>query len=103
MPLQNEKAKSIIEEAGEYVQMDTIFYLDNNQLYSRWSAVLRITKKMCLSYKIIGYLGHLIPKFVGDWIYDKIAKRRKKIKGESCLLPLPHERELFLHFSSTDE
>lgn len=96
MALQNEKAKKIIEASGESVNMDTLFYLENGRLYTRWSALLKITKKMNLYFKTIGLIAHLVPTFIGNRIYNKIAKRRKKIKGESCYLPLPDEKDLFL-------
>jgi len=39
----------------------------------------------------------IIPRFLRDWVYDQIAKRRHTIKNGFCALPTADERRLFLN------
>ena len=96
MPLQSPNAIEIIEEFGEKIEMDTLFYFENGKLFKKWSAILKISSKLNFTNKTLGFLGHLIPNFIGDKIYDAIASRRKKIMGEKCFLPSQKEKKLFL-------
>ena len=39
-----------------------------------------------------------MPRFLRDWLYDRVAKNRYRLFGkkELCLIPAPEERARFL-------
>ena len=65
----------------ENIRFNTIIYLEENKIYIRYQAIIKILKdsdhKFIKPFVII--LNLLIPKFLGDFIYKLIAKNRNKI------------------------
>jgi predicted DCC family thiol-disulfide oxidoreductase YuxK len=96
MPLQSELAEKIIHSHGREIDMNTLFYLTENKLFERSSAVLKIAKNFHFGYKSLAFIVSLIPKYFRDKVYDWIAKRRLSIAGKNCYLPTEEEKELFL-------
>lgn len=96
MPLQSESAEKIIHEHDKIIDMNTLFYREDDQLYDRSTAVLKIAKNFHFGYRLLAMLGYVIPKFLRDKIYDWVAKRRLSIAGKNCYLPTEEERKLFL-------
>ena len=97
-PLQGETARSLRVTHPEIPDdLDTIVFIDEGKVYFRSQAILRAAKYLGLPWSIAGAFRWL-PAFVGDSIYNFIARRRYRMfgKAEVCRLPLPHERELFL-------
>lgn len=78
-------------------QIQTVYLYENNILYSKSSAALRIAKNLGFPYNLAFGLI-IIPAFIRDFIYDLIAKNRYKWFGkkETCRLPTAEERALFL-------
>ena len=97
MPLQSELAEKIIQSHGKEIDMNTLFYLNENKLFERSSAVLKIANNFHYGYKCLAFVGSIIPTFFRDKIYDWIAQRRLSIAGKNCYLPTMEEKELFLN------
>lgn len=78
------------------IQEDTLLLIKKKSIYIKSDAVIRILS--CLQFPInILSLISLIPRFIRDYFYDIIAKKRKKIfKTKECLLPNKKNRERFL-------
>lgn len=86
--LQSDKAKAILSENLLFKQSpDSIVYLDQEKIFYRSSAILRIMKRMGKGWRIF-YVFILIPRFIRDPIYDIIARNRYKWFGrrEHCIL-----------------
>lgn len=96
MPLQHEKAKTLIKSKGFEVDMNTLFYLENNQLFQRSTAVLKISKHLKFRFRLLVVLGYILPRFLRDKIYDVVASKRFAIAGKNCYLPTEEEKELFI-------
>ncbi|MDX9730620.1 MAG: DCC1-like thiol-disulfide oxidoreductase family protein [Bdellovibrionales bacterium] len=49
-------------------------------------------------YRLVAFLGKLIPVFLSDLVYGLIAKNRFRLLGkrETCRIPTPEERDRFL-------
>ena len=64
---------------------ETIILLHNNDIFEKSNAVIKIARLMknWQSFLIIGYI---IPRFVRDFIYDVIAKNRKSLMIDSCVI-----------------
>lgn len=75
---------------------DTIIYITStDHYYTKSSAILNILKSLGNIYSLL-YFFILVPKFIRDFVYDLIAKNRKKLMNVNCLLPTPQQRKQFL-------
>lgn len=95
-PLQG-KTASIVLPSALIGQPETIVCKDGNVLYYKSNAILHILIQIGGGWKL-AVLLYVIPKFIRDLCYDMVAHNRYKVFGkkESCRLPSPEEREVFL-------
>lgn len=95
-PLQGYTAKRILSQL-ETENMYSIVYYSNGERYVKSTAVLLIFFRLGGAWKLISVL-FIFPRFIRDWVYDFVAKYRYRWFGmkESCRMPLPHEKKLFL-------
>ena len=75
--------------------MDTIYYLLNGKLFNKSSAALKICLGLKHAYPLL-FGFYIVPKFLRDFVYDNIAKRRHNIKPNYCVRPKTEEEELFI-------
>lgn len=80
---------------GNY--MDTVVLLEDEKIFLRSEAVLRILKLLGYPYKLL-YSGILFPRFVRDGIYNFVAKNRYSWFGkrETCRIPTPELKAKFI-------
>ncbi|WP_070137286.1 thiol-disulfide oxidoreductase DCC family protein [Crocinitomix algicola] len=95
LPLQSAKAIELLQGYNIKINLDTVYYLKNHQIYDRSSAALHITLGLKGLHKLL-FPFILIPKKIRDFVYNIIAKNRHRIRTKSCVLPLPEEQEFFL-------
>lgn len=87
--LQSKLAQDIQKQNRENFQnLDSIFYLKDQNLFTKSTAILEILKDLGGFWKGF-YFFIIIPKFIRDGIYDFIAKCRYKVFGkyQKCLVP----------------
>ena len=100
--LQSDIAKSILDE--NYINLisgtdfTTIYYVSNNKLYSKSSAILHIFLELSTFHKIIARILFIIPKFIRDNIYNLISRNRYRLFGtkETCRLATKEEKQQFI-------
>ncbi|WP_316806274.1 thiol-disulfide oxidoreductase DCC family protein [Pedobacter agri] len=95
--LQGNYAKTILPKFDINLErINSIILVENNQLYTKSSAALRIARKLNGLWPML-YAFMIIPKFIRDWFYDIIAKNRYKWWGrqESCWVPTPELKQRF--------
>jgi predicted DCC family thiol-disulfide oxidoreductase YuxK len=93
--LQSKFAQQILNKKGIQIKLDTLYFLKNDKIYSKSSAGLQLTKELKFPYPL--FLGfYIIPKFIRDFVYTSIAKRRHNIRSGFCLLPKENEKKYFL-------
>jgi predicted DCC family thiol-disulfide oxidoreductase YuxK len=96
--IQSDAGKKLLTELSiDTLKIDSILLIENNTLFTKSTAVLKIAKQLSGLYKL-GYAFIIIPPFIRDTIYDFIAKNRYKWFGkkESCMIPSIEVREKFL-------
>lgn len=97
--LQSFYAKEELKELN-FVSKDfsTILLIENNKVYNRSTAILKIVKRLRGFWPLLFYIFILIPKFIRDIVYKFISKNRYKWFGkqESCLLPDMNQKQRFL-------
>ena len=97
-PLQGATAKNILSEKFQEQQVpDTVVLIDNNKVYTRSEAALRILKLLGNGWNLF-YSLVVIPRFLRDGVYRFISNRRYKWfgKSDSCILPSPEWKDRFL-------
>ena len=76
---------------------DSIILLDQQKIYEKSSAALRIAKELKFPWNLLA-IFLILPKFLRDIGYNYVAKNRYNWFGkqESCWLPTPELRSKFL-------
>jgi len=95
-PLQGSTAKSLLNK--NYRQLDMVVFKDSRgALFTKSTAVIEIAIHLGGIWKIF-IVFKIIPLFMRDWIYDRIATNRYKIFGtrKSCRLPSPNSKDQIL-------
>ncbi len=95
--LQSEYGQNFLQNQGlPLITFDTLYFLKDGNYYKKMYAVIKIGEVLGGAYK--GLLSlKILPKFILNKMYDKVAENRKKLAGESCLLPTPEQRKKFIN------
>ena len=95
-PLQGETALAA-KERTDWRDIDSIILLENDQLYYRSSAIIRIGQ-LIPKYRLLSNLISYIPVPIRDYGYKLIAKYRYQTFGKkaTCRIPTVEERAIFL-------
>ena len=95
VPLQSNFAQNTLNKKNIKINMDTLYFLKNNTIYSKSSAVLQIIKDLKFPYPLL-LIGYIFPKFIRDFFYTQIANKRHKINGKYCLIPKQTDKKFFI-------
>lgn len=78
-------------------QLETIIYLDEDKLYFRSEAILRILKQLGGIYAL-AFAFMLVPRFLRDGVYNLVAKYRYRWFGkrDACRIPEPDLKDRFI-------
>lgn len=96
LALQKDLAHKIMAKFNEEIQMNTLYLIEDNKLYQKSTAALKIAKNLKGAYPLLYYFGSLVPRFLRDWVYDQVAKRRHNIKPGFCAMPKQKDKQYFL-------
>ena len=79
-------------------RFDTFMVLWNGVPYTRWSGVLAAARTMPSPWRWLGYVGRVVPNFIGDRVYDWVQRNRLAWFGsrEQCFMPNAEQRARFL-------
>jgi predicted DCC family thiol-disulfide oxidoreductase YuxK len=94
--LQGTSAAALLD-AKMVSDLPSVAFLDKTGAYQRSNAVLRAAAKLGGIWSLAKWLL-IIPRPIRDAVYDWIARNRYKWFGkrDSCRLPTPEERSMFL-------
>ena len=94
--LQSEFSKAFFKEL-ELPEPDhsTFYFYDGNKMYSKSTAALRLAKRFKFPTNLL-QVGWIFPRFIRDYGYDLIAKRRHRLSKGYCFLPSKREKERFI-------
>ena len=96
--LQSEYGKGIVAKynlTGNY--MDTAIFLDEENIFLRSDAVLRILKHFGGIYSL-AYLFIIVPAFIRNFVYQVVSENRYRWFGkmDTCRIPTPELKARFL-------
>lgn len=77
---------------------ETMVVVEGNKAFFRTTAFIRVMARLPFPWPLISVIW-LIPAFVRNWLYDRVALNRYAIFGkhDTCLLPTPSHESRFLH------
>ncbi len=94
--LQSEVAQKLcLDILGEIPDLSTFLLYENGKFYKKSQAFFKVLPHMKFPWNLL-IVYKIIPSSWSNKVYDWIAKRRKKIAGEFCMLPAPEQRVRFL-------
>ena len=99
--IQSEPGRDLLRRHGiEDPKLDTMYLVDGDRLYERSSASLRIGKRLP-RYGLLATLGLLVPRPIRDWVYNLVARNRRRLAGdEGCLHLSEEEKKRFLDWQN---
>ena len=94
--LQSPFAQEFFKENGSPPPDLSTFYLYwNYTLFSRSTAALGLLPFLKWPYRLLNVF-RVIPVCQRDQLYNFIAKRRKRLMKDRCIIPTPEQRRRFL-------
>lgn len=86
----------LAENKRQLTDFDTVLLLREGTLFEKSDAALEIARYL-KGWSWL-YLFRVVPRFIRDFFYDMIAKNRYRLfgKSESCRIPTPEEKKLFV-------
>jgi predicted DCC family thiol-disulfide oxidoreductase YuxK len=98
-PMQSAAGKKLLQQYDLPLDdMQSFIFIENGVVYKQSTAALRVCRHLKglwpLCYGLI-----IIPKFIRDGIYNRIAKNRYKWFGirQQCMIPTPDVKTRFLN------
>jgi predicted DCC family thiol-disulfide oxidoreductase YuxK len=96
--LQSEHATKIMRSHRlDPSALHSIILVDGDKVYQRSRAALEIVRRLSGLWPLLyGFL--VIPPFIRNWLYDRVAANRYKWFGkkDECMIPTPELRSRFL-------
>ena len=102
--MQSEEGQLILKHFNLPTEKFTsMFYIENNNVYDKSTAFVRITRLFPYPIKFLSVL-RVVPLSLRDFIYDIIARNRYKIFGryERCVLPTADYPERYINKTDVD-
>lgn len=93
--LQSNFAIKELKKHGINIKLDTLYYLTKNKVYDKSSASVMLARRFKFPYQLL-VIFYIIPKFIRDYVYDQISKRRQKIGKPYCVVPKEEDKKWFL-------
>lgn len=95
--LQSKAGQNFLTKNGlNTTQFNTLYLLKPNQEYLIKSrAVLKIASLLGGVYSLLSF-GNIVPRFVSDYLYDKVSENRMKLSAQKCFLPDAHQKKKFI-------
>ena len=74
---------------------ETIILFHNENIYEKSNAVIKIAILMKNWHSVL-CIGYLIPKFIRNFFYEIISKKRKSIMKDSCVIDELKSKEKYI-------
>jgi predicted DCC family thiol-disulfide oxidoreductase YuxK len=84
--------QALIKDLGlDPVRLETILLIEGGVAYGKLAAIIAIATRLGGVWRATAVLK-LLPGFIGDWVYDRIARNRYALFGKRdvCWTPSPH-------------
>ncbi|MFT4823478.1 MAG: putative DCC family thiol-disulfide oxidoreductase YuxK [Halioglobus sp.] len=96
--VQSEEGKELLDRYGlPSNNYETMVYIDGLNMYTQSEAFLKVMRLLPFPWPVLS-IGLLIPGFLRNWLYDRVALNRYALFGkyDTCLLPDADHETRFL-------
>jgi len=96
--LQSESGQRLLKEKGlPCDKFETLIVITNGTVLKRSRAVFLICSQLDFPWPLIG-IFKIIPRFISDFVYDRIAKSRYFVFGKRdvCMIPTDDVSDRFI-------
>ena len=97
-PLQGALGDSLRRDT-HFADIDSvIWYESDGNAFVRSAAALRVLRYLGGGWAVLATVGAIVPRPVRDWMYDIVARHRRRLirPSPSCLMPTAEQRGRFL-------
>lgn len=96
-PLQSDlAAKELAKHNYDFNELNTLVLIKDGKAYFKSSGALTLNKFLKAPYSWL-YAFMIVPGFIRNWVYDIIARNRKKwFKKEFCFVPGASLKDRFI-------
>lgn len=91
--LQSEYAERFFNQKNININLDTIYFFENDKIYDRSTAFIKLSKHLKRPYSFLSIILLIIPKFIRDWGYNLIAQNRHNLGKYSKYCSIPNEED----------
>lgn len=76
---------------------ETMIYLEGDKIYTQSDAFFKVVAQLPMPWPLLSVF-RIIPPFIRNWLYDRIALNRYSLFGkyDTCLLPTKDHESRFL-------
>jgi predicted DCC family thiol-disulfide oxidoreductase YuxK len=95
--IQSEEGKALARQHGINPENpDSFLFIENDTVFAKSDGVLALLKYVNGPAQLLR-VGIILPKVVRDWLYDRIARNRYRIFGQTavCMVPTANMRHRF--------
>ena len=92
------KGKELLDTGGyDQNKTDSFVFISEGKYFTQSTAALKVLKALGGRFSLL-YAFIVVPKFIRDAVYSRIAKNRYKLFGKrnECMMPTPELRSRFL-------
>ena len=77
---------------------EAVIYIDKGKVHSGSTAALKSGQGLLSPWSVLASIGLIVPRFIRDWVYGQIARRRYRWFGRKdvCMVPTENLRARFL-------
>lgn len=90
-PLQGVFADTTRQRFPTLVNVDSVVWVpaapDDHHILVKSDAVLAVLRYLGGPWRILGFIGRVVPRRLRDAMYDAVARRRLGLQAQRCLLP----------------
>lgn len=78
-------------------EFETFMVMKDGRAFVRWAGVLAAARNLPSPWKQLGWAGRIVPRFIGDFLYDVLQRHRIRWFGRraTCYVPDPSQRRRF--------
>ena len=104
-PIQSEAGKPYLDhfQLDKKEALNSLIFIEQGTMYRKSAAAVRIAHYLSFPWYLMGYVGSVVPQFIGDSCYDFVANHRYQWFGKSdtCILPSKSVKKRYLPGAET--
>ena len=84
-----------LKKGWQSPDLSTFYFLEKEVLHEKSTAAIKVSKYFSFPYSILQAII-IVPKFIRNYGYDFIAKRRNNLSKGYCVIPLEADKNRFI-------